>query len=305
MPEIQLTSVRSPVFQSEELWNTNSDCELAKRSKAPALVREDFNIEWGEEGFARAVDADGFDRTELPILMYHGIEDVPPTDPLSPWRVSPGLFKEQLAALRQNGYQSIDIEDWWRAASTGKSLPAKVVLITFDDAYANFLNGAYPILEEYGFTATVFVPTDYIGRSAEWDAKYNRHDELLNNQEIRFLSEQGIKFASHTKSHPWLTVPSPTRVLEELRESRERLEALIGESVDQIAYPYGDHNDEIVELASEAGYEFGFIVGERKCGFSEHRLKIPRLTVLGNEGLKPFIDLLGLQALSSTCEVLA
>jgi len=272
--------------------------EIVEVSDLPLLPNNIAGrVEWKGTKVTRRSAAGKCVSEELPVLMYHGIEDTPPDHPLRPWRLSPREFEQQLLTLRQNGYRSIAIEDWWKAAQSNEKVNGRAVLITFDDAFANFLNEAFPLLRKYDFTATVFVPTRYIARTAEWDSDYDCLDEIMTKRAIRFLSEQGITFGSHSESHPHLTALSPSQLLEELKSSKEKLEDIIGAPVTQIAYPHGDCNDLVVDQALKAGYEFGFIVGNSVCSFGGDKMRIPRVSAPPEIDLNEFYRLVGIQSM--------
>lgn len=121
-------------------------------------------------GIARVTGVFGLlrwlNRRRLPILCYHSIVDMR----LPPWVAAGGLhlhvtrFREHMEFLARR-YRVVPLDEVVEAiAAADGPLPARSVAITFDDGYANTLSLAGPILEEFGFPATVFLPTDYIGR---------------------------------------------------------------------------------------------------------------------------------------------
>ncbi len=96
--------------------------------------------------------------TVLPVLMYHHVgKALPGTNP--DLTVSPAQFERQLRWLKSRGYTSILSTDWLNYVTHGNALPKRPLLLTFDDAYADLAEYCFPLLEKYGFTAVVFVPT--------------------------------------------------------------------------------------------------------------------------------------------------
>jgi hypothetical protein len=126
----------------------------------------------------------------LPILMYHRV--APAGSPaMHAYRVTPKAFEEQLRYLRDAGYYSIGLEDWWAAMARRKPFSSRAVLVTFDDGYRDFLTYAWPLLKHYGFSATVFLVADEIGKSNRWDRVCGEEVPLLGWQEIRQLQSEG------------------------------------------------------------------------------------------------------------------
>ena len=118
---------------------------------------------------------------EVPILMYHRIAEDGPNQ-LAPYRVSPTALERQLAYLQRHGYHSIGLEDYYDAwfERGVRELPGRPVIFTFDDAYLDFYDNAWPLLRKYGFGATVFVPTSHVAGHAEWDRKFGIQDFRQN-----------------------------------------------------------------------------------------------------------------------------
>ena len=141
----------------------------------------------------------------IPILAYHSIaEDGPPE--LRPWRITPNAFEEQLRFLRQHGYRSISLDEWAGCIAAQSPPAGKPVLITFDDGYDDFLTNAASRLEAAGFRATVFVVTERVGASADWDMTFGPPLRLMRWDDLRALEARGFSIGSHTTAHRDLTV---------------------------------------------------------------------------------------------------
>ncbi len=115
-----------------------------------------------------AVDGDS-DRA-LRVLMYHKVNDRP-ENPIS---VPIGLFDEQMAVLRELGYQVVSLDDVLDHVAGITPLPPGAVLITFDDGYRDILENALPVLRRHGYPAVIFVPIGYLD-----DARPLPHEEHL------------------------------------------------------------------------------------------------------------------------------
>jgi hypothetical protein len=106
----------------------------------------------------------------------------------------------------------------------GGGTAEKTVVITFDDGYRNFCQHAFPALEQFGFTASMFLPTASIGDQSQ---VFNRR-ECMTWGEVRELQQRGISFGSHTVNHPQLYGLEPDRIREEIVRSRQTIEDKAG-----------------------------------------------------------------------------
>jgi peptidoglycan/xylan/chitin deacetylase (PgdA/CDA1 family) len=187
---------------------------------------------------ARPLLTSGLLRTTpgIPILMYHSISDDPEPGVSPYYRVatSPVRFREQMRWLRDSGYAVIDLAEAVARLSTGKFDGRRAVVLTFDDGFRDFVTGAWPVLEEQGFTATMFLPTAFIGETR----KSFKGRECLTWDEVRDLRVRGARFGSHTVNHPILYELPWTEVRRELRDARLQIEDQLQERIDTFAYPY-------------------------------------------------------------------
>lgn len=197
----------------------------------------------------------------VPILVFHKIGPVPPASRYPRNYVRTEQFDALLGSLRRAGYHGIGFDQYLAHRSGTGALPRKPIILTFDDGYRSNGEIAAPILKKHGFTATIFVVTSLLGATNAWDAE-EPQEPLLTADEIRALRAQGISFGSHTATHVRLATVAPETALRELRESRESLEALLGEPVCTICYPWAQHDAAVHALARQAGYACG--VGIRR-----------------------------------------
>jgi peptidoglycan/xylan/chitin deacetylase (PgdA/CDA1 family) len=157
-----------------------------------------------------------------------------------------------MAYLAGEGYRCLALRDALPYLEYGKRVHQRAVVLTFDDGYENFYQEAYPILSEFGFTATVFAVAQEVGGKSRWDV--GSETQLMSWSQIRELHRLGVEFGSHTMSHPRLTLVPPHLAAQELADSRSLLEQNLGSAVTSLAYPYGDSNSSIELLAREIGY---------------------------------------------------
>jgi peptidoglycan/xylan/chitin deacetylase (PgdA/CDA1 family) len=188
------------------------------------------------------------------VLCYHAVSERFP----AALSVTPEAFERQLRLLSRAGYRGATFEDAVRAGD------GRTVAITFDDAYLSVLELAKPLLDEAGFPATVYAPTAYLDtpeRPLAWDGIEQwlggeHEQELLpmSWDQLGGLAEAGWEIGSHTRTHPHLTTLDDGSLREELVRSREEVERRLGRPCPTLAYPYGDHDERVVEAAGEAGY---------------------------------------------------
>jgi len=193
---------------------------------------------------------------DIPILTYHHITEEDLQN--NPYRmaISVKQFDRQMNYLHNHGYSCLSLIELLEVSDDIRFRWNKPFIITFDDGYANFFNNAYPILSRYGFTATVFVVTDFVGKQSDWEGE--KGNPMLTWEDIKTLHDNGISFGSHTCSHARLINLSCKQIWHELNYSKEKLESELDREIHFLAYPYGDSNREIQKMAMKAGYKVAF-----------------------------------------------
>jgi peptidoglycan/xylan/chitin deacetylase (PgdA/CDA1 family) len=187
----------------------------------------------------------------VPILMYHSIDD----DDAAAC-VRPGRFDEQMAYLKKAGYRTIDLDTLYDHFSAGEEVTEKSIVITFDDGYRDNVEQAAPILERYGFCATVYLPTDHLGVSNRWNAADGVPQRpLLGWDEVRRLgSDSVLSFQAHSCSHPKLSRLPLGQMEREVRRCKDLIEERLGNPCHHFAYPYGDLSDAVRDIVGAAGF---------------------------------------------------
>lgn len=230
----------------------------------------------------------------IPVLMYHKVG--PDSFRNGPGlRVTPYEFERQIKYLKENGYNAISLDELINHRKKGASLPNRPIVITFDDGYKDNYTYAFPVLKKYGYTATIFIVYNEVGGYNQWDIKEHntRPFELLTWEQIRTMQDYGICFESHTLSHPHLTSITAEEAQKEITESKTKLEQALGKPVKYIAYPYGQHNDQICEITQKAGYKAAVstIFGTNQQNTDLYRLKRLRVNAFVNlEEFKIMMD---------------
>jgi peptidoglycan/xylan/chitin deacetylase (PgdA/CDA1 family) len=218
--------------------------------------------------------------TRVPILLYHSISEnlFGKSNPYSHINTSPAVFHEQMRWLKQAGYRSIDLGELVRGLEDGADLE-KAVVITFDDGYQDFLTDALPILKQCGFAATVFLAT---GRIQETSMRFEGVDYLAWS-DVRELHEEGIRFGSHTVTHPDLRCLGPEQIEYELGYSKEVIEQKLGTAVTSFSYPFAfpeedrDFSRLLVDELENQGFENGVTSVLGRAGAHRSRFFLPRL----------------------------
>jgi len=195
------------------------------------------------------------------ILNYHAImrlEDDPNKASTSPER-----FESHMLTLRRRNMRGVSVRELLRAWSAGKS--KGLVGITFDDGYKDFLQTALPILEKYGFSATLFVVADMLGKENDWVHWYHPQPKLklLESADLRVIVERGVEIGSHGMSHPELPELDRESLEREVSDSRRLLGEVLGEAVEGFAYPYGILDETSIRAVRGAGYAYACAVNTR------------------------------------------
>src|SRR6266516_5280457 len=155
---------------------------------------------------------------QIPILMYHGISDEPEhhRSPYYQTNTSPANFQAQMELLRQQRCVGINLEEALPLLRDVKAKDKPYVVITFDDGFRNILTHAFPVMRRLNFSATVFLPTAFIGEQRN---AFNG-TECLTWDEVKELRGHGIRFGSHTVNHPELYQMSWSQIDDQLRRSK-------------------------------------------------------------------------------------
>ena len=179
------------------------------------------------------------------VLNYHKIDNKHHS--LS---VLPADFESQLKYLSDHGYHSISPDELFEGLAGTGALPENPVLITFDDGYKDNYTTAFPLLKKYGFKATIFVVTSFLGQKSQY----------FTWEQAREMEKEGISIQSHTATHRSMTDLSDEQLRAELVESKKKAEEELGHPVEYMAYPTGTYNLHIAEMVKEAGYKAAFTI---------------------------------------------
>ena len=225
----------------------------------------------------------GHSQRTLLVLMYHKVNDVPENSVTVPR----GLFDEQMAQLGELGYRPVSLDDVLACYVDRMPLPAKAVLITFDDGYRDNLENAVPILRRYGYPAVIFVPIGYLDGSRplphdEHLATRGLVNRTLDWAQLAELETNGVRIESHGIGHRPLADLEVDEAAREIVLSKLRLEERLGRPVRAFAYVKGSeahYRPVHLSLLRQAGYDLAFTSVSGSNGPTSDPLQLHRYNV--------------------------
>jgi peptidoglycan/xylan/chitin deacetylase (PgdA/CDA1 family) len=218
--------------------------------------------------------------TRLSVLAYHAIEDLSGDPLIERYSVPPARFAEQLDYLSERGWNFVSLEQVITAFDGGPSLPERAVLLTFDDAYADLLHTASPVLSERGIPAVAFAVGGQIGGTNVWDSENGAKSlELLDAEGLREIARRGIEVGAHTVNHRPLTEVSPHELEGEIAGAAEMLEQAGLPRPRAFSYPYGRWDPRVAQAVRDAGYEVAFTVDRGIVQRGSDLYALPRTAV--------------------------
>ena len=218
---------------------------------------------------------------QVQILMYHRVGDFP-------GRVKAHgalychlpRFRAQMKLFKLLGYQVISLDEAAAGLRGEALLPPRPLVLTFDDAYVDFLDNAAPVLKAHGYPATVYAVSGLVGKTSSWVAPDGLEPvSLMNASQLRAVQDLGFTVGSHTVTHPRLAQADDARILTEARDSKAALEDMLGKRVDHFCYPYGSHDIRAVKAAAAAGYVTGTTCVRAAATPEDDLLTLPRKAV--------------------------
>ncbi len=168
--------------------------------------------------------------------------------------------------------------------------PEKPVVLTFDDGYQDFYTDAFPLLNRFGYSATVFLPTAYIGDAG----RPFKGLECLTWGQVRELHQAGVEFGSHTVTHPKLHTMGAEELTREVRCSKERIEDELGCQVKSFSYPYAFPETDrtfvpkLQRILEETGYEDGVSTIIGRLDPTCNRMFMKRLPINSDDDIRFF-----------------
>jgi peptidoglycan/xylan/chitin deacetylase (PgdA/CDA1 family) len=196
------------------------------------------------------------------VLGYHKIGPPAPGGWETWFYIPEDMFAEQLALLRDGGWQPVDMTTFVEGLFEPERLPDQTALITFDDGQRSVREVALPVLERFGYPGILFVPTDFVGQTNTFDSEPD--EPLCDWDDLRELLDRGVAVQSHGESHRYFTELGPQERALELERSKTVLEQELERAVELFAFPYGDDAGlppELHETLRRTGYVGAFGYG--------------------------------------------
>jgi len=237
----------------------------ARAAQAPAQPR---TTAASATGPARDMGAPGPPRP-VPILMYHVVSDPLPDSPYPDLYVPRAQFQDQMRALKRAGYTAVTLQEVWDSWHAHGPLPAKPVVVSFDDGYHSHVANALPVLRALGWPGVLNL-----------ELKNIRGDYGLTAPQVRELIAVGWELDSHTIDHPDLTTVDAATLRHEVADSRAELKRRFGVPVNFFCYPAGRYDDAVVAAVRAAGYlaatttEPGLAQPGEADRFTLHRVRV-------------------------------
>ncbi len=207
----------------------------------------------------------------IPVLMYHSIGEAKNNDAV----IAKERFAEQMAYLASHNYTPISLDDLYAYLSSSGDLPAKPVVLTFDDGYRDTYEVALPILRKYGFKSVLFIPASFAGDRLSW-------------QELREMKVAGMEIASHSLTHRDLGDMTPAQQAEEIAKSKEILDSFLSQNTRYFCYPNSSYNQETLKLLKSHGFRLAFTIDPGWAKPGDEPLTLRRVWMGNNVDLAHF-----------------
>ena len=264
---------------SKEIIEAKPDNENTIESEDSSLTEEDNFATKDASSLNKATIETTLinDNRGIPVLYYHSVRESADNEVT----ITPELLRTQLQYIRDEGYVTLTLSELKAYILNNSPIPAKSILITFDDGYMDNYDKAFPILKDLNMVATIFCITSNL------DGSY-----YLSKEAITEMSNYGIDIESHTVNHPKLNEMTYNEQLAELIESKKTLESITGKKIESIAYPFGDFNDDSIKAAKDAGYTLGFTTKKGLSDRDDNPLKLDRIYISSKYDMDTFKEIL-------------
>ncbi|OXM86705.1 polysaccharide deacetylase [Paenibacillus rigui] len=211
----------------------------------------------------------------IPVLNYHSIT----TDPGNPATITPEKFAEQMHYLKEHGYTTLSLQQFTDVLEGKQPTPAKPVLLTFDDGYADNYEHALPLFKELDFHAVLFISPDTV-----------EDGYFLNWEQIKEMHQAGWDIQPHGMTHPHLPRLKAADQAYQIVEARKQIEEQLGTAADIYCYPYGEWNAATLRVLREHQFRYAFTIEQGWTTPDQDALKLKRVFVNGEESLEQWIS---------------
>jgi len=219
-------------------------------------------------------------RAAVPILMYHALSAARTTG-FERWTLPAERLREHLEYFSRGGYRPVTVAGLVELYRRGGPGPGdRPIVLTFDDAYADFHAVALPLLSSYEMTGTLFVPTGYVGGHSGWMSGEGEGERaILSWAALAEISGCGIEVAAHSHTHPEMDRLSVSQMSAQARRPKAELEDRLGLPVYSFAYPYGRYDKRVRAAVAAAGYLGACSMNSWAATAGSHPLELPRTAI--------------------------
>ena len=261
------------------MWKSGVPKEDAVNMAEAAPVKmKDPNFKPGTAIVHRDADVEYSVPEGVSILMYHMIGDMKNNSAV----MTEDNLRIQMQYLKDHGYHPITMQELYDYVTKGEKLPSKPVCITFDDGYLDSYTIVYPMMKEFGYPWTLFLITDDVGKS------YNR----MTWEQLKEMADSGaVTIANHTLSHPKLhTLPTRAEKENEIIGANKALKYHLGIDNLWFAYPYGDYDDEVIDICKKAGIKLAVTTDAGRVHVGSYPYDLKRVYIGNNVSLARFME---------------
>lgn len=261
------------------MWKSDVPKEDAvNMAEASSIKVKDPNFKPGTAIVHRDADVEYSVPEGVSILMYHMIGDMKNNSAV----MTEDNLRIQMQYLKDHGYHPITMQELYDYVTKGEKLPSKPVCITFDDGYLDSYTIVYPMMKEFGYPWTLFLITDDVGKS------YNR----MTWEQLKEMADSGaVTIANHTLSHPKLhNLPTRAEKENEIIGANKALKYHLGIDNLWFAYPYGDYDDEVIDICKKAGIKLAVTTDAGRVHVGSYPYDLKRVYIGNNVSLARFME---------------
>ncbi len=184
---------------------------------------------------------------KAPILLYTHITDDKKDNPYyqndSTLDIPSDVFKKQMEAFKNAGYETITVSKLIETIYYGGELPPKPLLITFDGSTTGIYKKAFPILKELGYIANVFLLAGRMDGGG-----------VITVEQAKELADAGWEIGSKGMYGGINLVDDYGKTSQEAGLSKGTLESNLGFPINIFSYPYGAMDEQVAGKVIQYGY---------------------------------------------------
>lgn len=217
------------------------------------------------------------------VVYYHRIDDEQHRS-----CVAPRAFAEQMAWLRDEGFNVVSLDALRAHLDEHRPFPERTVAITFDDGFADNYTAAFPVLARHALPATIFLATDYMDGDDLPVLRDRSGIKPLTWAQVDEMARAGVAFGAHTMSHRSLPDLAPDEVVREIVGSRDAVAARLGTDVQTFCYPRGHFDERVKQAVRDAGFRIAVTTMPGCVTPETHPFSLRRTFIARDDSLRDF-----------------